>query len=128
MTRLVEEAKLFGIQGFSKDILEVADILERATESVPKSELEEGVNPHLSSLFEGLKMTETELQKVFKKNGLQKIDPLGEVFDPLFHEAMFEVPGDKPGVVAAVSSVGYVLHGRTIRPARVGVFKAMENS
>ena len=126
MTKQVKEAKLFGIQGFSKDILAVADILEKATESVPKAELEEDRNPALLSLFEGLKLTEAELQKVFSKNGLEKIDPVGEVFDPAFHEALFEVPGEEPGTVAVVSAVGYVLHGRTIRPAKVGVVKATE--
>ena len=129
MSKLVEEAKLFGIQGFSKDVLEVADILEKATESVPKSEVErKGANPHLLSLFEGLKMTESELQKVLSKNGLKKIDSIGECFDPTFHEALFEVPGDKPGTVGVVSRVGYVLHGRTVRPARVGVVKALEST
>ena len=128
MMKQVEEAKLFGIQGFSKDILEVADILEKATESVPKAELESNSNPHLSSLFQGLKMTEAELQKAFSKNGLTKINPVGEVFDPSFHEALFEVPGEKPGTIAVVSRVGYILHGRTIRPARVGVVKESESS
>ena len=126
MTKQVEEAKLFGIQGFSKDILGVADILEKATESVPKSELEKKTNPPLVSLFEGLKLTEAELRKVFSKNGLERINPLGEIFDPALHEALFEVPGEKPGTVAVVSGVGYVLHGRTIRPAKVGVVKATE--
>ena len=128
MTKQVEEAKLFGIQGFSRDILEVADILEKATGSVPKTELENNSNRHLSSLFQGLKMTEAQLQKAFSKNGLKKINPIGEIFDPAFHEALFEVPGEKPGTIAVVSTVGYILHGRTIRPARVGVVKESEST
>ncbi len=127
MKKQVDEAKLFGIQGFAKDILEVADILQKATESIPRSELEEdGANSSLQSIFEGLNMTQAELHKVITKNGLKKIEALGEVFDPTFHEALFEVPGEKPGTVAVVSRVGYSLHGRTIRPARVGVVKALE--
>ena len=128
MLKLVEEAKLFGIQSFSKDILEVADILEKATESVPQTELNNKSNPYLSSLFEGLKMTESELQKALSKNGLVQINPMGQVFDPAFHEALCEVPGEKPGTIAMVSRVGYTLHGRTIRPARVGVVKASEST
>ena len=124
MKKQVEDAKLFGIQGFSRDILDVADVLEKATESVPSSELQEGANPALASLFEGLKMTSDQLQKVFNKNGLKRIEPLGDRFDPSLHEALFEVPGDKPGTVAVVSKVGYLLNGRTIRPALVGVAKA----
>lgn len=127
MKKQVEDAKQFGIQAFSKDILEVADILQKATQSIPESDLEgANVTPSLLSIYEGLKMTEAELQKVLNKNGLKKIDPFGATFDPVFHEAMFEVPGEKPGTVAVVSRVGYTLHGRTIRPARVGVVKAME--
>ena len=124
MTRQVEDARQFGIQGFSRDILDVADVLEKATDSVPESELKEGVNPPLLSLFEGLRMTEEQLQKVFTKNGLKRIEPLGDKFDPAVHEAVFEVPGDVPGTVAVVSKVGYLLNGRTIRPALVGVARA----
>lgn len=66
LTRQIEDAKIFGIQGFCKDLLEVADILGKATESVPKDELTEK-NPHLKTLYEGLKMTEAQLHKVNKK-------------------------------------------------------------
>ena len=59
------DSKLYSIQGFCKDLLEVADILGAATTSVPKEQLNgNGVNPHLKSLYEGLTMTETQLQKV----------------------------------------------------------------
>ena len=65
----VEDAKIFGIQGFCKDLLNVADILQKATESVPTAELES--NAHLKGLYEGLKMTEAELHKVLSlKNQL----------------------------------------------------------
>ena len=119
----VEEAKLYGIQGFSKDILEVADVLQKATLSVPEHALQEKDNPHLVSLYNGVKLTEAQLQKVLKKNGVDQINPLGQMFDPVYHEAMFEVEGDKPGTVAHVTLLGYILHGRTLRPARVGVVK-----
>ena len=124
MEKQVEEAKQFGIQSFAKDILEVADILEKATESVPKKDLDENTNIPLVSLYEGLKLTEAQLQKVFLKNGLTKIHTVGEVFDPKIHEALFEIPGKKPGTVAVVSRVGYLLNGRTIRAAKVGIVKA----
>uniref|UniRef100_A0A0C9R934 Roe1_2 protein n=1 Tax=Fopius arisanus TaxID=64838 RepID=A0A0C9R934_9HYME len=63
LTKQIEDAKLFGIQGFCKDLLDVADILGKATESVPKDELTER-NPHLKTLYEGLRMTESQLHKV----------------------------------------------------------------
>ena len=119
----IEEAKLYGIQGFSKDILEVADILQKATGSVPETALQDRGNQHLMALYDGVILTEAELQKVLKKNGVHQINPLGQMFDPAFHEAMFEVEGEKPGTIAHVTTLGYTLHGRTIRPARVGVVK-----
>ena len=124
MGKQVEEAKLFGIQNFAEDILEVADILEKATESVPKEDLDKTTNPPLVSLYDGLKLTEAQLQKVLLKNGVTKIHTAGDVFDPKIHEALFEVHGNKPGTVAVVSRVGYLLNGRTIRAAKVGVVKA----
>ncbi|KAJ7403360.1 GrpE protein 1, mitochondrial [Pitangus sulphuratus] len=122
--KLVEEAKLYGIQSFCKDLLEVADILEKATESVPKEEIKDD-NPHLKSLYEGLVMTEVQIQKVFKKHGLLRLDPVGAKFDPYEHEALFHTPmeGKEPGTIALVSKIGYKLHGRTLRPALVGVVK-----
>lgn len=63
LTKQINDAKLFGIQGFCKDLLDVADILGKATESVPKDEVTEK-NPHLKSLYEGLIMTEAQLHKV----------------------------------------------------------------
>ncbi|XP_053560139.1 grpE protein homolog 1, mitochondrial [Bombina bombina] len=122
--KLVEEAKLYGIQGFCKDLLEVADILEKATESVPKDELK-NENPHLKNLYEGLIMTEVQMQKVFKKHGVVKLNPVGTKFNPYEHEALFHTPieGKEPGTVALVTKVGYKLHERTLRPALVGVVK-----
>ncbi|XP_027943404.1 grpE protein homolog 1, mitochondrial [Eumetopias jubatus] len=122
--KLVEEAKLYGIQGFCKDLLEVADILEKATQSVPKEEVKDD-NPHLKNLYEGLVMTEVQIQKVFTKHGLLRLNPVGARFDPYEHEALFHTPveGKEPGTVALVSKVGYKLHGRTLRPALVGVVK-----
>ena len=62
LTKQKDDAKLFGIQGFCKDLLNVADILERATESVPKDQI--GSNVHLKNLYQGLSMTEGELKNV----------------------------------------------------------------
>uniref|UniRef100_A0A3B3TB75 GrpE protein homolog n=1 Tax=Paramormyrops kingsleyae TaxID=1676925 RepID=A0A3B3TB75_9TELE len=106
-------------------MLEVADILEKATQSVPKEEVKED-NPHLKNLYDGLVMTEMQIQKVFTKHGLIKLSPEGQKFDPYEHEALFHAPleGKEPGTVAIVTKVGYKLHGRTLRPALVGVAKA----
>ncbi|XP_051500630.1 grpE protein homolog 1, mitochondrial-like [Myxocyprinus asiaticus] len=123
--KMIDDAKLYGIQGFCKDLLEVADILEKATESVPKSEVT-AANPHLKNLYDGLVMTEVQIRKVFSKHGLIKLNPDGQKFDPYEHEAVFHAPvdGKEPGTIAMVTKVGYKLHGRTLRPALVGVVKA----
>lgn len=89
LTKQIQDAKLFGIQNFCKDLLEVADVLNRATESVPKQEISD-TNPHLKSLYEGLLMTEKQLKTVFKRHGLEQVNPLDEKFNPNMHEALFQ--------------------------------------
>ncbi|XP_017779448.1 PREDICTED: grpE protein homolog, mitochondrial [Nicrophorus vespilloides] len=124
LTKQIGEAKQFGIQSFCKDLLDVADVLNKATESVPKEEVNSN-NPHLKSLYEGLVMTDAQLQSVFKRHGLEKVNPVDEKFNPNFHEALFQqdVQGKEPGIVVVVSKIGYKLHDRVVRPALVGVSK-----
>ncbi|XP_063434730.1 grpE protein homolog 1, mitochondrial-like [Mytilus trossulus] len=126
MIKQIDDAKAFGIQGFCKDLLEVADVLNMAVDNVPKDEVPKNV--HLKNLFDGLTMTESQLQKAFNKHGLVKIEPkVGDKFDPYVHEAMYQVPTENKesnSNVAAVNKIGYKLKERTIRPAIVGVFKA----
>ncbi|XP_041476789.1 grpE protein homolog 1, mitochondrial-like [Lytechinus variegatus] len=127
-TKQLNDSKLYSISGFCKDLLEVADILGKATTSVPKDAVDGAdANIHLKNLYEGLIMTESQLQKVFAKNKLEQINPVNdEKFDPNVHEALFEIPipGKEPGTVAVVEKIGYRLHERTLRPALVGVTKA----
>jgi molecular chaperone GrpE len=120
----IEDAKTFGIQSFAKDLLDVADTLELATESLKANSLVKE-NEIVKELYNGVEMTTGLLQQVFGRNGLVKMSPLGEKFDPNFHEAMFyqEIEGKTPGTVGVVMKTGYVLHGRTLRAAQVGVVK-----
>lgn len=124
LTKQIEDAKIFGIQSFCKELLDVGDILSAATEAVPKEEISDS-NPHLKALYEGLTMTKAQLHQVFKRNGLEAVNPINEKFDPNFHEALFqqEVPNKQPNTVVVVSKIGYKLHERVIRPALVGVSK-----
>ncbi len=117
-TKQVDEAKIFGIQSFSKDLLEVSDVLSKAVEMGTEGQTVE-------DLHKGLKMTEAQLHQVFKRHGLEQINPLNEKFDPNKHEALFQIPApDKDAnIVLDVQKIGYSLHGRTIRPALVGVSK-----
>lgn len=123
MRKQVDDAKIYGIQNFCKDLLDVADVLEKALEAVPQDRLAE--NEVLNNLFTGVQMTEKQLQSVFRRHGLLRINPIGEKFNPNEHHALFEsaVAGKEPGTVAVVTKIGYKLQDRTIRPAMVGVVK-----
>lgn len=120
LTKQIEDAKIYGIQGFCKDLLEVADVLQKAVEAAKVEDEKLG-----SSLAGGIELTQTQMHQVFSRHGLSQISPcVGETkFDPNMHEALFQVPvPDKdPNIIMDVQQIGYSLHGRTIRPAKVGV-------
>ncbi|CAJ0578355.1 unnamed protein product, partial [Mesorhabditis spiculigera] len=122
-----EDAKSFAIQGFCKDMLEVADILDLAVNSVPKEELNKE-HKAFKDLYSGISMTKTVLLKTFASHGLSPIDPTGQKFDPNLHEAICELPaqqtGAQPGHVVQVAKIGYQLKGRPIRAAQVVVAKS----
>lgn len=118
-----EETTRFAIAGFARDVLSVADNLRRALDAVPEDAAD---NEALSSLVGGIELTERELATVFQRHGVEQIDPAGEKFDHNLHEAMFEIPtaDAEPGTVLQVVETGYVLNGRLLRAARVGIAKA----
>jgi len=119
----VENAHKFAVQGFAKDVLDVADNMQRALDQVPVEVREGDENPQLRLLFEGVKLTDDILLKTFAKHGIHRMTPEGEKFDPNMHEALYEMPNPEaePGTVARVESTGYMLHERCLRPAKVGV-------
>merc|ERR1712127_298647 len=121
----VEKSHKFGVSKFAKDLLEVADNLSRAADSVPEEMRSSEEHPVLKALYEGVTMTDGQLIKTFGKHGLTRVDPLGEKFDPQFHDAVLEAPDPtkEPGTVMHVAAPGYVLHERCLRAATVGVVK-----
>jgi len=124
--RDMQSAKDFGIQKFAKDLLDSIDNFDRALSTVPAESLT--TNKELSSLYDGLKMTEGILMNTLKKNGLERFDPAegeGEKFNPNEHEATFMTPmaGKEDGIVFHTQSKGYKLNGRVLRAAKVGVVK-----
>jgi molecular chaperone GrpE len=118
-----EEAVRYAAAPMLRDLLAVADNLQRALESVPGEVADE--NGALKILLEGVQLTARELQTVFERHGIVKLDPMGERLDPHRHEAMFEVPdpAQPSGTIVQVLQPGYLLHDRLLRPARVGVAK-----
>lgn len=119
----VEEAKLFTLQKFSKDLIGVRDILDLAVGAVKKEEVDS--SPQLKALHEGLVMTCQVFEKTFAAHGIEKVAPIGEKFNPNMHEAVFQVPKEqakqKPGYIEQVMTIGYSLNGRPIRAAKVAV-------
>src|SRR6476620_671855 len=127
--REVLDARLYGITGFARDVLAVADNMHRALEATGP-ELRESADANVKALIEGVELTERELLKTLEKNGVKKFSPQGEKFDPNVHQAMYEVPtsDQPPGHVAQVIQAGYMIGDRVLRPALVAVSKALPKS
>jgi molecular chaperone GrpE len=108
-SREVADARTYGITGFARDVLEIADNLQRA----------------LDAVLEGVELTERSLLNALEKNGVKKFDPSGEKFNPNFQQAMYEVPDPSvpAGTVVQVVQAGYMIGERVLRPALVGVSK-----
>ena len=121
--REIVDKEKYAITKFAKEILSIGDNIQRAIEAVPEEAIAE--DEHLKSLLEGVQMTERELNNIFERQGIKKIDATGQAFDPNIHQAMFEVPSPDvaAGTVVQVMQAGYVIGERTLRPALVGVSK-----
>lgn len=118
--REANDARAYAIQKFARDLLGVADILDRAMAAAPA----DSVDPAMKNFVVGIEMTSKELLGAFERNGLKRIAPArGEKFDPHQHQAMMELPDTDvaPGGVVEVMQPGYELLGRLVRPAMVVV-------
>jgi molecular chaperone GrpE len=114
-----QDARAYAIDRFANDLLPVADNLRRAIEAVPAdARSQEAVN----TLLVGVEMTERLMLETFGKNGLKPVGAKGEAFDPNVHQAVAQIPSEAPaGAVAEVMQQGFVLNGRTVRPALVAL-------
>ncbi len=117
----IEKNNKYAIADFAKNLLSVADNLHRAIDAVRKSE----DNENCEALLKGVELTENELMKVFAKFGISKMDIIGTVFDPNFHQVIQEVEDEeKPaGTIIAELQTGYMINGRILREAMVVVTK-----
>lgn len=122
--RDVKDAKSYSVAGFARDMLAVSDNLRRALDAIP-ADAREGGDAGLNTLAEGVEMTERSMLAALERHGVRKLDPVGEKFDPNFHQAMFEVPNPEVAnnTVVQVVQAGYVIGERVLRPAMVGVSK-----
>jgi molecular chaperone GrpE len=123
-SREVADARIYGITGFARDILDIADNLQRALDAVP-AEMKAFADPALKAFIEGVELTERSLLNTLEKNGVKKFDPSGEKFNPNFQQAMYEVPDTSvpQGTVVQVVQAGFMIGERVLRPALVGVSK-----
>jgi molecular chaperone GrpE len=119
------EATLYAATNFARDILSLSDNMDRALATAEADHLKEATEP-VKNLVAGVEMTRRELLNVFERHGIKRIDPIGEKFDPHFHQAMFEVPTNEqpPGTVVQVMQAGFKIGDRVLRPALVGVARA----
>lgn len=115
----VDKARKFALEKFAGDLLAVADNLERAVEAADSND--EAVKP----LLEGVELTRKSLVETLAKHQVVQLDPVGEPFDPQFHQAMsmVENPDVEPNTVIVVMQKGYTINDRLLRPAMVMVSK-----
>ncbi|CDU18028.1 hypothetical protein YYC_04552 [Plasmodium yoelii 17X] len=119
----IENNKLYCISNFAKSLLDVADNLSLAIKNISEESLKS--NEEINNIYKGIEMTETILHNIFNKYGIDKYNPINEKFNPMFHEAIFEVSDTtkEKGTVATVIQPGYKINDRILRAAKVGVVK-----
>ncbi len=122
--REVADARAYAVTNFARDVLNVADNIRRALDSVP-ADAKAGTDGALTGLIDGIELTERDLGKTLERHGVKLVEPQGQKFDPNRHQAMFEVPNPEvpAGTVVQVVQSGYVIGDRVLRPALVGVAK-----
>ncbi|WP_267393878.1 MULTISPECIES: nucleotide exchange factor GrpE [unclassified Sphingomonas] len=114
-----QDARNYASTNFARDILSVADNLSRALTAIP-GDLRN--DEKMKSLVVGLEATGRELDSVFSRNGITKVEAMGAALDPNKHQAMMEVPSDaEPGTIVQEMQAGYMIKDRLLRPALVGV-------
>ena len=124
--RRLEQEKLtaatYAATGFARDMLSVKDNLDRALASIPE---EVRQDERLKALITGIEVTGRDLDGVFQRNGITRIEAMGQPLDPNRHQAMVELPSEdaEPGTIVQEMQAGYMIKDRLLRPALVAVAK-----
>ncbi|MFT8737099.1 MAG: nucleotide exchange factor GrpE [Zymomonas mobilis] len=117
-----KEAITYSVTGFARDMLSVADNMERALAAIPADIKQD---EKIKNLVTGIEMTGKELLNILQRHGIKKVESVGQKLDPNLHQAMIEMESDKPeGTVIQEMQAGYTIHDRLLRPAMVAVAKA----
>jgi molecular chaperone GrpE len=112
----IAKASKFAVERFAGELLAVKDSLEAALSAE---------SPSVESLKAGSELTLKQLVAAFEKSNLTEVNPLGEKFDPHFHQAISMIDSEQePNTVVSVLQKGYLLSDRVLRPALVMVAKA----
>ena len=114
-----QDAEVYAVTKMSRDILSVYDNLQRALD-LAEDILDEKSLP----MIEGLELTKKDLLEIFKRNKIEKIEPIfGDKFDPKLHQAMMEAPSDEieKGHIIGVLTVGFLIGDRLLRASNVTV-------
>lgn len=116
----IDKVRKFALEKFAGELLVVADNMERALDSADLD------NELIKPIAQGVELTQKSMLSALNKFNVEQVDPMGEPFDPQFHQAMsmIENPDVEPNTVIAVMQKGYTLNGRLLRPAMVMVSKA----
>jgi len=122
LEREKDEARAYAATGFARDILSVADNLQRAIAAIPDSLREDEA---MKGLVVGIEATGRELEKVFASHGITRIAAMGLPLDPNQHQAMIEVPSAdaEPGTIVQELQSGWMIKDRLLRAAMVAVAK-----
>jgi len=117
-----QDATQYAFSRFARELLSVADNLERALEAM-KPEKRAGLAPEVLSVVEGIEATQRQLLSAFERFSIRRIEAVGQKFNPNQHEAIAElpVPGQAAGTVIAVAENGYMIGERLLRAAKVAI-------
>ncbi len=120
MDKEVADAKAYAAAGFARDMLAIKDHLDRALAAVGE---DLRADKTAANFLAGIESTARELDQVFVRNGVSRVEAKGQPLDPHKHQAMIEIPSDEvePGTIVEEMQAGYVMKDRLLRPALVGV-------
>ena len=118
----IEDNSKYAIKNFSYSLLNVADNLQRALESIPNTEASGLDDNIIKNLVIGIKAVEKELIDSLEKHGVTKFDSINQKFNPEIHQAVSKVHNEKAdGTIVEEMQKGFKIGDRLLRPAMVVV-------
>jgi molecular chaperone GrpE len=122
----IEDSSKYAVTSFAKDLINVMENMYRAIETIPN---EVSDNEVVKNIVQGVELVHRELANIFERNNIVRLYPnVGDVFDHNLHQAVAHIPSADvaAGSIVQTMQAGYMLGERLLRPAMVGVAKAVE--